>query len=106
MLFEHLIFNQIIHSGAACDKPLRVSSYRTEHGAEVDFILEFENEVFAIEVKASPTVRNVDLRGLKSFAEYYGKKHHPVVLYLGSLRKKIQKIDVLPWQTFLKEIGL
>ncbi len=106
ILFEHLIFNQFVDSAQAKDKPFRISSYRTEHGAEVDFIIELEGRVFAVEVKASPTVGRSDLRGLKSFAEYFGKKHSSFLVYLGSTEKVIEKVGILPWQVFLKEVGL
>jgi len=50
-----------------------LSSYRTEHGAEVDFIVTSNGETLAIESKASRNVGRSDLRGLDSFTEYYGK---------------------------------
>lgn len=104
-LFEHLIFNQITDSASARDKNVQISSYRTEHGAEVDFILEYEGKVIALEVKASSNIGPSDLRGLKSFSDYYGKKHETFVAYLGSTSKVLQGVPIFPWQTFLKEIG-
>ncbi len=106
MLFEHLVFNQLVHGASARDRGLRVSSYRTEHGAEVDFIVEEGQRTLAIEVKASATVGRSDLRGLRSFAEYYGKRHRPVVVYLGNVRRVVDGIDVLPWRSLLKEMNL
>ena len=106
LLFENLIFDQIFNSAQAMDKPVRISSYRTEHGAEVDFILEKDGMVFAIEAKASLNIRKSDLRGFKSFAEYYGKKHKQYIAYLGNEPKVINGIKILPWQMMLKEIGL
>ena len=106
MLFEHLLFNQILDSAAARDKSIRISSYRTEHGAEVDFIVEFEGEVIALEAKASTNVGRHDLRGFKSFADYYQKKHRAIVTYLGNHSKTIEGIRILPWQTLLQELGL
>lgn len=105
-LFEHLLFNQLVHSASAKDRDLRVSSYRTEHGAEVDFIVESGRETLAVEAKASSTLGRSDLRGLRSFAAYYGKKHRPVIAYLGSARKVIEGIDILPWQSLLKDLDL
>lgn len=105
-LFEHLVFNQILHGASAKDVTARVSSYRTEHGAEVDFILELGDEVVAVEVKASSNVGRGDLRGLKSFAEYYGKPHRSIVAYLGKQPKVVERVKILPWQMFLKQIGL
>ena len=105
-LFEHLIFTQIAHSALALDKRINVSSYRTEHGAEVDFIVTSNGETLAIESKASRNVGRSDLRGLDSFAEYYGKPHRSMVFYLGAERRKMGRVEVLPWQDGLREIGL
>ena len=106
LLFENLIFNQIFNSAQAMDKPVRISSYRTEHGAEVDFILEKDGMVFAIEAKASLNIGKSDLRGFKSFTEYYGKKHKQYIAYLGNEPRMIDGIKILPWQMMLEEIGL
>ncbi len=105
-LFEHLVFNQLVHSAAAKDRELRISSYRTEHGAEVDYIVESGHDTWAIEVKASLTVGRSDLRGFQSFADYYGKKHRPCIAYLGPTRKRLHGIDVIPWQSLLRDLDL
>lgn len=105
-LFENLIFNQICHSAQALDIPIRLSTYRTEHGAEVDFILEKERKVFAIEVKASKNVGKSDLRGFKSFEEYYNKPHKKLIVYLGNKAKVINNVTVLPWQMLLQQLAL
>lgn len=105
MLFEHLLYTQIVHSAAAFDETIRVSTFRTEHGAEVDFIVERGRDIFAIEAKASRTVGPGDLRGLTRFADYLGRKHRPMVWYLGRERKRINGVDILPWQEGLEELG-
>jgi len=83
-----------------------LSSYQTEHGAEVDFIVTSNGETLAIESKASRNVGRSDLRGLDSFAECYGKPHRSMVFYLGAERRKMERVKVLPWQVGLREIGL
>jgi len=105
-LFEHLLFSQIVHGAAAKDLDVRISSYRTEHGAEVDFIVEIKGELVAIEAKASKNVGKTDFRGLQSFSDYYGRKHRACVAYLGEVRKVIQGVEILPWMALLKELGL
>lgn len=104
-LFEHLICSQILSSAAALDRTIKLHAYRTEHGAEIDFIAEIAGETIAIETKASRNINNQDLRGFTSFAEYFGKPHRAVVFYLGSERKRIDAVDILPWQEGLREIG-
>lgn len=106
VLFEHLFFNQLLSSAAARDAELRVSLYRTEHGAEVDFIVEMRGEVWAIELKASSNVGTSDLRGFASFQKFYKKPHHSCVAYMGTVRKRIENVAIYPWQEMLKEIGL
>lgn len=106
ILFEHLVFNQIVHSAAAMDKDIRISSYRTGHGAEVDFIVELEEKVFAIEVKASKNIGPSDLRSFQSFKEFYPKPHKCYVVYLGDSAKKINDITILPFIDLIKELGL
>jgi predicted AAA+ superfamily ATPase len=105
-LFEHLLFNQLLDSAAARDVELRLSSYRTEHGAEVDFILERPSETIAVEAKASTTIPRVDARGFRSFADYYGKRHRRIIAYLGHVRKIVDGIELLPWQALMKELQL
>jgi predicted AAA+ superfamily ATPase len=104
-LFEHLVFSQLVAASAAADRELRIASYRTEHGAEVDFVVEHGRDVWALELKASRNVGASDLRGLRAFADFYGKAHRPMVLYLGEVRRRVDGIEVLPWQEALREIG-
>ena len=106
MLFEHLLCSQLFDSAAALDREIRVSHYRTEHGAEVDFIVEYQRELWAVEAKASHSVSPTDLRGFSRFADYYGKRFRSVVLFLGDQPRRIGSTDVLPWQQGLKAMGL
>ncbi len=96
MLFEHLCLQMILAEAQSRDQDIRVSVYRTEAGAEVDFIVERGDEVFAIEVKATRKVGSSDLRGLKSFAEFHGKKHESLVFYLGESVLHFDQIRVMP----------
>jgi len=105
-LFEHLICSQILSSAAALDRTIQLYAYRTEHGAEIDFIAEIDRETIAIETKASRNVSTTDLRGFASFAEYFRKPHRAMVFYLGSERRKVGAIEVFPWQEGLRELGI
>ncbi|MDR3558938.1 MAG: DUF4143 domain-containing protein, partial [Candidatus Pacebacteria bacterium] len=96
VLFEHLCLQMILAELKARDQDFRISVYRTEGGAEVDFILERGKEVFAIEVKATRTIGGHDLRGLKSFSEFYGKKHQSFVFYLGEAELEVDRIRIIP----------
>lgn len=106
LLFEHLIYVQIQNSAKAADQEIRVSTFRTEHGAEVDFIVEFGDKIFAIEAKASRNIGPSDFRGLHIFGEFLKKPCKKWIIYLGDQRRRIQDVEILPWQDALKEMRL
>lgn len=104
VVFEHFLLSQIMAVAQACDVEIRVSSYRTEHGAEVDFIVEAGSSILAIEAKAGKQVGPNDTRGLKSFAELVGRSHRSVIAYLGEHRRAMQGIEVVPYRLLLAEL--
>ncbi len=107
-LFEHFIFNQCHALAYSHDlEPevdFRISTFRTEHGAEVDFIIEHKGHITALEIKASSQISRSDLRGFKSFSEYFKKSHQKLIAYLGEQPKKIEEIVILPWKQALEKI--
>jgi len=106
-LFETLVVTQCIHSIAAKDlMGMRLSSYRTEHGAEVDLIIEHPNSTIALEIKATRNIGPSDLSGLASFAKFYGKPHRSIIAYQGAEKLQIGNVEVWPWQQALQEIAL
>lgn len=104
-LFEHLFVQLLTSAAKGQDHTIKVSNYRTEAGAEVDFVFERGSEVYAIEVKATKNIGPTDLRGLKSFSEFYGKKHTPLIVYLGERELEIDKVLVLPISEAMKTLG-
>jgi hypothetical protein len=46
-----------------------------------------------------------DLTGLRSFADYLGKKHEAIVGYLGTAAKKMGDVHILPWWQVIKELS-
>jgi predicted AAA+ superfamily ATPase len=105
LLFETLFLQLINSSAKAHDETMKVSSYRTEAGSEVDFIIEKSDQVFAIEVKATKNIGAHDLKGLKSFSDYYGKKCQAMIVYLGDQKRQIDGIPILPLFSALEKIG-
>lgn len=95
-LFEHLCLQMITSEAKGRDEEIRISVYRTEAGAEVDFIVEKGKMVFAIEVKATKTIGSHDLTGLKSFRDFYGKKAQYLIFYLGERHQEVDGVQILP----------
>jgi len=106
LYFEHLVFNQMLSSAYAKDLDIRISTFRTSDGAEVDFIVEIGANLYAIEVKHSKNIGPHDARGLANFVKHTTQKCAPMIFYLGEIEKKIEGITILPWQTGIQKIGL
>jgi hypothetical protein len=68
--------------------------------------VELDRRLWAIDLKASQNVGATDLRGFKSFETFYGKPVRKVIGYWGEAAKKLEDVDILPWQTLLREMGL
>jgi len=105
VLFEHLLVSQIVSAARAHDADIRLSTYRTEHGAEVDLIVELGRETWAIEAKASRTVGPSDTSGLRSFAELFDRPHHAVIAYMGEHRRTLNGVAVTPYRVLLRELS-
>jgi len=74
--------------------------WRSTSDFEVDFIL---NDRTAIEVKAKTNVSDRDLRGLRALREERLLKHY-VVASLEVVPRRVDGIQILPWQEFLTRL--
>ena len=74
--------------------------WRSTSDFEVDFIL---NDRTAIEVKAKANVSDRDLRGLRALQEERLLKHY-VVASLETAPRRVDGIQILPWQEFLTRL--
>jgi uncharacterized protein len=104
-LFEHLCMQMIVSEAKGRDLDFRLSVYRTDAGAEVDFILELGSKIYAIEVKATTNIGGHDLRGLKSFTDFIGKKpKNSIIIYLGTENLNIDGVEAMPLHTAIQKI--
>jgi uncharacterized protein len=85
------------------NRDAKIYYWRTRSGGEVDFVVYGEAGFWAIEVKNTSRVRPEDLGGLKSFAADY-PECEPLLLYRGRERLKIDRIQCLPVEEFLREL--
>lgn len=104
-LFENLVATQFFVSLKASGLDYRISNYRTDAGAEVDLIVELEDVIYAIEIKAGAFSKS-DLGGLNSFEKFINKKIKKFVATPGGYAKIIDDVHVLPWQKLLQKMGL
>jgi len=74
--------------------------WRNRGGHEVDFVLEQDSELVAIEIKTGAQVTQQDAGGIHGFAARLGraaKLRRGVVLHSGAPRQLGDNIVALPW---------
>jgi uncharacterized protein len=99
--FEHFMVIETKRLMDYYEIPARLSFFRTTDGAEVDLILEFENQIWAIEIKASKAPQSSRVRGLKSFIKDH--QHARALCVCLTPRVFIEdNIEFLPWQDFME----
>ena len=105
--FEQWLVLQIIYLNRLLRKDWRLSSYRTNAGAEVDLVIERETDILGIEIKSTRNVARADTRGLLSLVETV-RSYKPVrmwVIYSGERRQLLENgVHVLPYLEALEEL--
>lgn len=104
LLLEHLIAYELQRRLGSSLPRAALYYYRTRHGVEVDYVLEVDRELWAIEVKASRRVDRGALKGLASFSEHARRVKRQLVVFLGSRKQLINGVDILPLHRFLEEL--
>ena len=89
-VFEQWVILQILYVNHALRKGWRVSSYRSDGGAEVDVVVDTGREIFGIEVKAGRAVSTADTRGLLSLQQLVPRRTplRKWILYRGDRRQR------------------
>lgn len=82
----------------------KISSYRTESGAEVDVIIDVGTKFLAIECKYGKVVTEAQMKGLRSFEEIAHKPVEKFLVFQGEREQKFSKGEIaVPYREFLLE---
>lgn len=100
---ENLVLQHLVAWNAYRRNDNKLYYWRTKSGVEVDFIIYGEENITAIEVKNTKTIRSNDLKGLKSFKTDYPPASC-FYLYRGQEKLKIDNILCLPVPLFLENL--
>ncbi|MEA1982887.1 MAG: ATP-binding protein [Campylobacterota bacterium] len=84
-IFETYIFCELQKHLSYLQKSAQMFHYRTNDKKEIDFIIEVDNEILAIEVKQSSSVKKDDFKHIIDLQNRYDKKCLGVVFYNGEL---------------------
>ncbi|MFV1980864.1 MAG: ATP-binding protein [Rhodothermia bacterium] len=103
-LLEHLVAYELHRRLGSSMPRASLRHYRTRHGAEVDFVFEHDDQLWAIEVKAGRRVDRSVLRGFASLAERVSHIDRKIVVFLGPRRQLLGDVEVLPLMQFLEDL--
>ena len=84
-VFETYIFCELQKHLSYLQKTANMFHYRTNDKKEIDFIIEVENEIIAIEVKQSSSVKKDDFKHIVDLQNRYDKKCLGIVFYNGDM---------------------
>lgn len=105
-LFEQWIYLQLVALMHAQKNNWRLSSFRTDAGAEVDWIVDMGSKYLAIECKWGRQVAEHDLAGLRVFETFADKPVQKYVLYRGETAQRFSKSELaLPFTEFLMKFS-
>ena len=72
--------------------------WRTQNGAEVDVVLDYNGKLFPIEFKAATFLSNHDTRGIQAFRSTYNNAQPGVIIYGGNLPYRLSEHAIaIPW---------
>ncbi len=106
--FEQWLILQIIYLNRALRKGWDFSSYRTNAGAEVDLVVEREQDILGLEIKSGRNVSRTDGRGLISLEQIIGcyKPLKKWIAYAGDRRQLFDNgVQALPYLEALEELA-
>ncbi len=75
-VLENYVFTELMKANQMSGAMVNLSFYRTNDGREVDFVMEKNNKLVAIEVKNAENVSPKDLAGIKELQQHAGKDFH------------------------------
>jgi len=102
--FEQFIFMELKAHASYSEINYPIAYWRTASGFEVDFILEDEDNLVAVEVKSTDLIRNRHLKGIRAFKQEYPAKHFIVVSMEPRPRQTEDGINLIPWEIFLERL--
>ena len=88
---ECFVFGQLKALAALLSPKPTFYYWRTQKGDEVDLVIEYGKNVIPVEIKGAKNAMYQDTRGLQAFLEYHPDTRIAILLYAGSVSKKMGK---------------
>lgn len=103
-LFEQFIILETYRLIKYLQSETNIYFWRTNHGAEVDLIMEKHNKVTnAFEIKSTKEVAGADLTGLRSFRDDFPQASLYVIANISDAYR-YDNVSILPWKDYLENL--
>jgi len=103
--FEHFIVCECQRLNNYYRKDFSLSHYQTSAGGEIDLVLKRGRQIFAIEIKSTSSIDPVEVRSVSRIAQAL-KPTKTFYVSQDSVASKIEAVECLHWQDFLKKVFL
>lgn len=106
-VFEQWLVLQLLYANRALRRNWNISSYLSAGGAEMDLVIERDQDIVGIEIKSGTRVTSTNRKGFQSLSECIGdyKELKKYILYCGSDRLYLDDgIQALPYAVGLQEL--
>lgn len=94
---ENFLIQEIKKDLVNLPEQVKYYFWRTSSGAEVDFVLQFKNQLIPFEIKTSQHLELKNLTGLKAFLKNHPEVEQSIVLYNGELKQEKNIIFIPIW---------
>lgn len=103
-LFEQFILLETYRQIKYTQSEAAIYFWRTNHGAEVDLIIEKHGNITAaFEIKSSKEISGASLSGLRSFSEEYPQSQLHVIADVSDAYK-LSNVLILPWKEYIQKL--
>jgi hypothetical protein len=97
-IYENLIYTELLKHRLNEGKAGDIWFWRDNHGTEIDFITEENENLIAIEVKSGMNFHDAYLKNLHFFKKYNPQVKKMFLIYDGSVEREIGGVGVLNWK--------
>jgi hypothetical protein len=100
-LFENLVINEIIKTQIHAGRKPLIWYWRESNGAEIDCLIEIEDNLIAIEIKSGQTFTRDYLKNLKLLNQVKtNKPFKKILVYNGEESETVGDVELINWDGF------
>jgi len=97
-IFENLVYTQLLKTNINYGERASLWFWRDNHGTEIDFLIEADDLMHAIEVKSGSNFHEEYFKNLKRFDKYSPHAKSKFLVYDGLINRQKEQIHIVNWR--------